>query len=87
MLREAERGTSTDRGYGAEWRKVRDAYLRENPYCVQCWAMGREVQAQDVDHVVPKRLGGADDPSNYQSLCESHHSAKTMREINRMKGR
>jgi hypothetical protein len=28
-----------------------------------------------------KALGGADDESNLQSLCHSHHSAKTAREV------
>lgn len=80
---EIERGTSTDRGYGSTWRKRRDAYLREHPFCVDCWKLGREQYATEVDHIVPKSQGGADEESNYQPLCHEHHSAKTMREINR----
>jgi 5-methylcytosine-specific restriction protein A len=37
--------------------------------------------ATDVDHVLRKAAGGADDDSNLQSLCHSHHSAKTAREV------
>lgn len=79
-LTDLARGTATERGYGAAWRKRRDLYLAENPYCVQCWSEGHEVQAQQVDHIVPKRLGGADDESNWQPLCDHHHSVKTARD-------
>ena len=82
-LIEQERGTSTERGYGAAWRKKRNEYLLENPFCVQCWALGREQYAEEVDHIIPKRLGGADDESNEQALCKQHHSMKTMKELNR----
>jgi 5-methylcytosine-specific restriction endonuclease McrA len=35
------------------------------------------MKASDVDHIVPREEGGADDLANLQSLCHSHHSAKT----------
>jgi 5-methylcytosine-specific restriction protein A len=84
---EQARGTSTERGYGSAWRKVRGAYLLAYPFCVDCYKLGRMQYAEHVDHIVPKSQGGADDESNWQSLCASHHSAKTMREINRMRGK
>jgi 5-methylcytosine-specific restriction protein A len=78
-----ERGTSNDRGYGADWRRIRERFLRDHPGCVQCAAIDRYQQATDVDHIIPRRQGGTDDPSNLQALCHEHHSAKTMREMNR----
>jgi 5-methylcytosine-specific restriction protein A len=36
--------------------------------------------AQEVDHVVPLWDGGADDETNYQSLCVECHKVKTAAE-------
>ncbi len=36
--------------------------------------------AEEVDHVVPLWAGGADDESNYQSLCSPCHKVKTASE-------
>jgi 5-methylcytosine-specific restriction protein A len=78
--RDQRRGTATQRGYDARWRRRRLAYLREHPLCEHCLANGRATPATQVDHVVPLRSGGADAPSNYQALCASCHSRKTVRE-------
>ena len=72
-----QRPSSSDRGYGAEWRKVRDAFLAKHPYCRICEDEGKQERATDVDHIVPRRKGGTDEPSNLQSLCKHHHSTKT----------
>ena len=34
----------------------------------------------DVDHIIPKRMGGPDDPENLQGLCPHHHKVKTANE-------
>lgn len=78
------RGSSTARGYGSAWQRRRAAWLRLHPLCVECLRVSRTTAATVVDHVVPKSQGGADDESNFQSLCKRHHDAKTMREsVNR----
>ena len=74
------RGSAASRGYDHRWREKRLAYLRENPLCVECLKEGRSEPATQVDHVIALRKGGADEPSNYQSLCHHHHSVKTARE-------
>jgi 5-methylcytosine-specific restriction protein A len=73
------RGSSTERGYGGEWRKVRLQILkRDNFLCVACLATGRPTTATDVDHIVPMARGGARlDPNNLQSLCSVCHKRKT----------
>ncbi len=71
-----DRGTTTHQGYGWAWQQQRDAFLKENPYCIMCLAQGREVAATVVDHILSRRLGGEDDPSNYQALCQHHHNRK-----------
>lgn len=73
------RGSAARRGYGRNWQKVRAMHLAEHPLCVMCLAEGRTVLATDVDHIIPRRDGGADGDGNLQSLCHSHHSRKTAR--------
>jgi len=72
-----KRGSSTQQGYGAGWRRLRAAKLAANPYCqhTDCHEL-----ATDVDHIRPRSKGGTDDWDNLQPLCHSHHSAKTARE-------
>ena len=66
----ARRGSSTQQGYGAEWRKIRDEYLAEHPVCERC---GR-AKATIVHHIVPKREGGSDDPINLMAVCSLCHA-------------
>ena len=66
------RPTASQRGYTADWRRRRAAWLEERPDCAVCGH-----PATQVDHKVPLAAGGADDESNYQSLCATHHSVKT----------
>lgn len=74
---ERQRGTSTERGYDANWRRYRERFLAVNPWCVECNRL-----ANVVDHITPHR--GNErlfwDPSNHQAMCDSCHSSKTARE-------
>ena len=54
--------------------------LKAEPMCRLCLASGRPVPAKEVDHIVPKVLGGGDEDSNLQPLCEDCHKAKTAKE-------
>ena len=76
------RPTATERGYDAEWRRLRAIHLRDNPYCVTCERMGKLEKAVDVDHIIPHKGDDALrlDPANLQSLCKWHHRSKTARE-------
>ena len=74
----AYRGSSTQQGYGAAWRALRLFVLARDPICRD--ASGCVERSVDVDHRVPRRGGGGDDPSNLQGMCHAHHSAKTVRE-------
>lgn len=68
--------------YGHRWRKLRKAFLLKNPLCGKCTEEGLMVDATEVDHIKPHR--GDDrlfwDESNWQGLCNSHHSRKTAAE-------
>lgn len=69
------RGSASQRGYGARWRRLRAMQLNAHPLCVVC---GRA--ATDVDHIISRRKGGTDVEDNLQSMCHQHHSEKTNRE-------
>jgi 5-methylcytosine-specific restriction protein A len=45
-----------------------------------CMIEGRVTTANQVDHIKPKAKGGTDDETNLQSLCEAHHTQKTIEE-------
>ena len=75
--------TSTQRGYGADWQKVRAEVLHAEPTCRLCRTEGHSRPATDVDHIVSFR--GIADPlrlarSNLRPLCRPHHMARTARQ-------
>lgn len=74
------REDATPRQRGRQWMERRKRWLRANPLCCQCEADGLVVQAEEVDHTTPLWKGGQDAESNYQSLCRTHHKAKTAAE-------
>lgn len=68
------RAGSTERTQGRAWMAIRNKWIAEHPACVSC---GRVSLSNQVDHIVPLFEGGADDESNYQTLCVECHKAKT----------
>jgi 5-methylcytosine-specific restriction protein A len=57
------------------WRRFRASALRARPICASA---GCGAIATHLDHIVPRRRGGADlDRSNVQALCPSCHATKT----------
>jgi 5-methylcytosine-specific restriction protein A len=61
----------------------RRRWLEAHPLCCHCEAKGRTAIAIQVDHITPLAKGGADDESNFQSLCVSCHDAKTAQDMGR----
>ena len=60
------------------WRAIRAEQLGHDPLCCVCMAKGYVTAANEVDHIDGDSFNNA--PSNLQSLCKPHHSAKTVRE-------
>lgn len=79
----AGRGTATERGYGTLWGKIRKvAMARDSGLCQPCVRSGKITKANEVDHIVPKSKGGADDLENLQAICKQCHKEKTAMEAN-----
>jgi 5-methylcytosine-specific restriction protein A len=78
------RGTRTERGYNNRWLRYSKNYRKNNPLCVECENEGIVKLAECVDHIVPHNddddMELFWDENNHQSLCYSHHNAKTARE-------
>jgi hypothetical protein len=75
-LIDAERESSSQRGYDVAWRKFRDAYLRDFPICSTpgCGKPATEVHhLRDVRRHPELRLVR----SNVCGHCKPHHSAET----------
>jgi len=77
-----KRGTSSERGYNARWRKARLIYLGKHPLCVECEKEGKAEPGTIIDHIIPHKgdMKLFWDTSNWQGLCKRHHDIKTAEE-------
>jgi len=69
-----DRPSSTGRGYGHAWRKIRAAFLAAHPICGTC----QQAPATEVHHIRPRRHGGTDDWTNLRAQCRRCHSTRTV---------
>lgn len=60
-------------------KAARAAFMREHP-CPANGAIRGSCPGWQIDHVMPLKCGGADDPSNMQWLTIADHRAKTKAE-------
>lgn len=77
---ERTRPSSSQRGYGARWKRYVKMFRRANPLCGSCLDKGITKSMTDVDHTIP--IIGPNDPNfwnpdNHQALCHECHSQKT----------
>jgi 5-methylcytosine-specific restriction endonuclease McrA len=59
-------------GSTSQWRRIRQTVINRDGCCQRC---GTE-EKLTVDHIVPRVLGGDDNLSNLQVLCQSCNSSK-----------
>lgn len=60
-----------------KWRQLRAAALeRDGNRCVEC-RQGPGHGRLNVDHLIPREEGGADELANLRTLCQAYHSRKT----------
>ncbi len=73
---DARRGKTAARGYGAKWRRTKNAYLEAQGHqCEQC-----DARATAAHHKSPIREGGDSDDGNLEALCHSCHGRITAAE-------
>lgn len=57
------------------WEEAREVVLaRDNNRCVSCGVICQRGEA-DIHHLIPRYLGGNDEPSNLVTLCDGCHGA------------
>lgn len=84
--REARVGSTTARGYGYRWQKLRELVLARDCglcQCDDCKSLGRVRPATEVDHRISKARGGTDALDNLRAINVDCHRAKTAREARR----
>jgi 5-methylcytosine-specific restriction protein A len=76
---ESNRPNAAARGYcSVAWRRLRQAALiRDAWQCQDCGRLCTDKREAQVDHVVPKSKGGADELGNLRTLCIRCHARKT----------
>ena len=58
-----------------------DYFLKANGCCAQCSLNISPGKRWDIDHVIPLSLGGSNDMTNLQVLCQTCHSQKTKADL------
>lgn len=76
---DADRGSSSSRGYGDDWQRVRAQHLIDNPWCEE---HGPPCRATEVDHEesVADNPARRLDRTNLRGYCKSAHSRRTARD-------
>ena len=72
-------GSSAQRGYGYDWRKLRERILDEQPTCVDCEKEGLiATPATEVHHIktIAERPDLRLEPSNLAPLCQRCHERR-----------
>ena len=66
------RGSSSKRGYGSRWQRIRAAALRRCPLCIECLRKeGRAEQAKVVHHIDGDQFNNKN--NNLMCLCRECH--------------
>lgn len=78
--------TVEQRGYGSQWRIIREQVLTRNKNLFQpCLREGNAAPAKQVDHIIAKALGGNDVKSNLEAICIDCHKVKKANEKHKRK--
>lgn len=60
--------------YGRAWKRIRDRYAMEHPFCALCMKEGKFTPVEEVHHILPVSRGGRHNRENLMSLCQSCHN-------------
>jgi 5-methylcytosine-specific restriction endonuclease McrA len=62
---------------------IRERQFRTQPFCERCLKMGIRRTFDELDHVVPLGMGGAEAASNRRPLCRECHVIITAEQFGR----
>lgn len=82
-FKKQEHRQKTDKFYlSQKWRAVRyEVGERDQWLCQECLKNNIVKEGRHCDHIVPRRMGGADyDLDNLQMLCKKCHDSKSSKE-------
>lgn len=66
---------------GRPWRRLREVVMtRDGGLCQPSLRHGFVVEADEVDHIVPKESNGTDDLDNLEAISRDVHAAKSSAE-------
>ncbi|MGN0609837.1 MAG: HNH endonuclease [Oscillospiraceae bacterium] len=68
------RDPNVHRRYGRAWKRIRDKYVSEHPFCELCFEKGMLVPTREVHHKRPLSEGGTHERDNLIALCKSCHA-------------
>lgn len=68
------RDKTVRRKYGRAWKRIRDKYVSQHPFCEKCLEKGVLVPVDEVHHILPLSEGGTHDKENLIALCKSCHA-------------
>lgn len=68
------RDKAVRRKYGRAWKRIRDKYVSQHPFCEKCLEKGVLVSVDEVHHTLPLSEGGTHDQENLIALCKSCHA-------------
>ena len=68
------RDKNTKRRYGRAWKRIRDKYVQQHPFCELCYKKGQLVETEQVHHIKPLSEGGDHSRENLIALCSSCHA-------------
>ena len=74
--------TTTQRGYGHRWQRLRLTILNRDAWT--CHYCGNP--ANSVDHVTPKVEGGTDHPTNLVASCIADNSRRSLEWVTTHRG-
>ena len=69
-----DRDPAVRRRYGRAWKRIRDKFVSEHPFCEVCYGKGILVETEEVHHKIPLSKGGTHERSNLIALCKSCHA-------------
>lgn len=69
-----DRDPAVRRRYGRAWKRIRDKFVSEHPFCEVCYGNGILVETEEVHHKIPLSKGGTHERSNLIALYKSCHA-------------